>query len=274
MRVAVVDQGTNTTRLLVADVAGGQVEELVRRSAITHLGEGVDANRNVLPAAVARVRAVLDGYRRELEELGAERAVFVATSATRDAANGAELLAAIERDYGFETRVLSGDEEAAFTLAGVGAIDDGTLVFDVGGGSTELVTTRFRTSLDIGSVRLTERHLHSDPPTDGELYTAAAEVGEFLPELEVDRAIGTGGTVGQLEELAGPLTAEAVHAEFERLAALPLAERRLVPLLEAARAPVIVAGALIVDEVLRRYRLPAVTFSLRDLLDGVALEIG
>jgi exopolyphosphatase / guanosine-5'-triphosphate,3'-diphosphate pyrophosphatase len=272
-RLAAIDQGTNTTRLLVADVLDGRVDEVLRRSTITHLGEGVDANRNALPAAVARVRAALDDYRHDLERLGAERVVFVATSATRDAANGTELLAALERDYGFSTRVLTGEEEAALTLLGVGAIAHGMLLFDVGGGSTELITTGFQASIDVGSVRLSERYLRSDPPTADELEAAAAHVRGLLPPLDVVSAIGTGGTVGQLHVLAGELTSEAVERELQRLAALPLAGRRLVPGLHPERAPAIVAGVLVVHEVLRRYGLGRVEFSVRDLLDGALLQL-
>jgi exopolyphosphatase/guanosine-5'-triphosphate,3'-diphosphate pyrophosphatase len=175
--------------------------------------------------------------------------------------------------FGFETRILSGDEEAALTRLGVGARDDRTLVVDVGGGSTELIAGSFHVSLDVGSVRLTERTLHSDPPTRGELEAAAAEVRALLPPLEVDAAIGVAGTVAQLNDLAGELTPESVEGEVERLAALPLAERRRIPRLDPDRAPVIVAGALIVREVLARYGLSHLEFSGCDLLDGIVCSM-
>src|SRR5262249_44708429 len=172
------------------------------------------------------------------------------------------------------TPLLSGDEEAELTRRGVGALDPGTLLLDVGGGSTELSTPDSRLSLDIGSVRLTERHLRSDPPSADELDAAAAAVTRGLPDLDVTSAIGGAGTVGQLAALAR--TEELSLATVERLtddlAAMPLAERREVPNLDPARAPVIVAGALIVRETLRRYRLDGLRFSLRDILDGIALE--
>ena len=167
-RVAAVDLGTNTTRLLVADVVDGRVTEVVRRTAITRLGEGVDARRRLLPAPIARVRNVLVDYRREAESLGADRTLLIATSAVRDAENGEAFLGEIEWSYGFATRLLSGDEEAQLTLRGVrtgGQVSAGTVVIDVGGGSTELIAEGLRVSLDVGSVRLTERFLHSDPPT-------------------------------------------------------------------------------------------------------------
>ncbi len=272
-RVAAVDLGTNSTRLLVADVADGHVDELVRRSVVTRLGEGVDARRRLLPLPIARVRNALAEFRRELEELGAERTLAVATSAVRDAENGEAFLGEIEWSYGFQTRLLSGDEEAELTLRGVGVLDAGTLLLDIGGGSTELTTPEFRTSLDIGSVRLTERYLHGDPPTEDELSAAAAAIRELLPALEATSAIGVAGTVDQLSVLAGTevLTIDAVDRLGSLLASLPLAKRREVPGLDPKRAPVIVAGALIVREVLRRYGLESLRFSIRDLLDGAAL---
>ena len=178
LRVAAIDLGTNTTRLLVAEVDGERVDEVERRLAITRLGEGVEARRRLLPLPIARVRNTLGEYRRELERLGAERALLVATSAVRDAENGEAFLGEIEWSYGFDTLLLSGDEEAVMAFRGVasrdGAVEPGTLVLDVGGGSTELVLggpdgVVDRVSLDVGSVRQTELHLRSDPPTEAEL---------------------------------------------------------------------------------------------------------
>src|SRR4029453_16872561 len=159
MRVAAIDLGTNTTRLLVGDVVDGRVDPLVRRSTITRLGEGVDARRRLLPVPIARVRNCLSDYRREVESLGAERALLVATSAVRDAENGEAFLGEIEWSYGFTTRLLSGEEEADLTLRGVGAVDGETIVIDIGGGSTELIASGTRVSTELGSVRLTERFL-------------------------------------------------------------------------------------------------------------------
>jgi len=272
-RVAAVDLGTNSTRLLVADVEDGAVEEVVRRTVVTRLGEGVDARRRLLPVPVARVRNVLSDFRREAEALGAERTLAVATSAVRDAENGEAFLGEVEWSYGFATRLLSGDEEAALTRTGVGRVEVGTLLLDVGGGSTELVAGESRTSLDIGSVRVTERHLHSDPPTGEELTAAAAAVASLLPPLDVHSAVGVAGTVGQLAVLLGEGTMRLGRIEelLERLATMTLSERRALPGLDPARAPVIVGGALIVREVLRRYGLDEIEFSVRDLLDGAAL---
>jgi exopolyphosphatase/guanosine-5'-triphosphate,3'-diphosphate pyrophosphatase len=273
-RVAAVDLGTNSTRLLVADVEHGVVEEVVRRTVVTRLGEGVDLRRRLLPVPVARVRNVLSDFRRQADALGAERTLAVATSAVRDAENGEAFLGEVEWSYGFATRLLSGDEEAALTRAGVGPIDGETLLLDVGGGSTELLAGDWSTSLDIGSVRLTERHLTSDPPTGAELAAAADAVQELLPPLEVQAAVGVAGTVGQLALLLGTKTLQRSDVETltRRLSGLTLEERRSLPGLDPARAAVIVAGALIVREVLSRYDLDAITFSVRDLLDGAALE--
>jgi exopolyphosphatase/guanosine-5'-triphosphate,3'-diphosphate pyrophosphatase len=277
MRVAAVDLGTNSTRLLVADVDGERVEEVARRAQITRLGEGVDERRRLLPLPVARVRNVLSDYRRELERLGAERALTIGTSAVRDAENGEAFLGEIEWSYGFATRLVTGEEEAELTLRGVAtgrALDGGTLVLDVGGGSTELITTGQRTSIDVGSVRLTERHLHSDPPAREELEAAAREVRQLLPPLEPEVAIGVAGTITTLAALehSSSISREGVERQLERLASLPLSERRELPGLEPERAPVIVGGVLIVREVLDRYGLDGLEASESDLLDGAALE--
>jgi exopolyphosphatase/guanosine-5'-triphosphate,3'-diphosphate pyrophosphatase len=284
MRVGVVDLGTNSTRLLVADVQNGHVDEVARELTITRLGEGVDERRKLLPLPMTRVRNVLSDYRRELEQLQAERVLAIGTSAVRDAENGEAFLGEIEWSYGFTTRLLSGDEEAALTFRGVSdgrELDPQTLVLDVGGGSTELILDGARTSLDVGSVRLTERFLHSDPPTGAELEAAAAAIS--LPDLHPTSAIGVAGTVTTLAalELGGydpervhghRITRETVETQLQHLASLPLPKRRELPGLEPERAPVIVGGALIVRGVLDRYDLDAIEASERDLLHGAALE--
>ncbi len=271
-RVAAIDLGTNSTRLLVADVDGDQVEEVVRRSVVTRLGHGVDARRSLHPDAMGRVFVVLSGYCEEIDELVATRTLAVATSAVRDAENGPAFLEELEQTFGFVTRLLSGEEEAELTTRGVGPVERGTLLLDVGGGSTELVLGDFRTSIDIGSVRLTERFLRDDPPTQAQLDEAARYVTGVLPGLDVRAAIGVAGTVSQLHDLIGELTTPAVEAEVDRLAALPEAERALLPRMDPARAPVVVGGALIVREVLRRYGLAEIGYSRRELLDGAAMD--
>ena len=277
-RVAAVDLGTNSTRLLVADVEDGRLTEVVRRLTITRLGEGVDERHRLLPLPIARTRNCLSDYRRELESLGATRTLAVATSAVRDAENGEAFLGEIEWSYGFTTRLLSGDEEAALTLRGIGELAPGTLVVDIGGGSTELqvVGTDERTSLQIGCVRLTER-LGED------VVAIRAQVRELLPELAPQRAVGVAGTVTTLaaldlelaeydpERIHGhSISREATVALLERLAALSLDERVALGV-EPGRASVIVAGAVILIEILDRYGLDAIKASERDILHGAAL---
>ena len=201
-RVAAVDLGTNTTRLLVADVEDGRLDEVAVRQRITGLGEGVDSRRRLL-LPIARVRNALTDYRRELESLGAERVLAVATSAVRDADNGEAFLGEIEWSYGFATQLLSGDEEAALTLRGVGAVSADTLVLDVGGGSTELVMRDRAVSLDVGSVRLTEQF-------GEDIDAIAAHVRPFLPDFQPASAIGVAGTITSLAalDLGGPRSSQ------------------------------------------------------------------
>jgi exopolyphosphatase/guanosine-5'-triphosphate,3'-diphosphate pyrophosphatase len=290
MRVAAIDLGTNTTRLLVADVEADRVDDVSRRTTITRLGEGVDARHRLLPLPIARVRNCLTDYRRELEELGAERALAVGTSAVRDAENGEAFLGELEWSYGFSTRLLTGEEEAELTLRGVGEAGEDALVVDIGGGSTELIGAGARISTELGSGRLTERFLPSDPPTEDELdalgAVARSVLAEQVPEaLTARRAIGVAGTITSLAALdlglveydrdrvhGHPLGDAAIKAQLERLAALPLAERRRVPGLEPERAPVIVAGAVVLREVMRYFGLASIEASERDILHGIALE--
>ena len=286
MRVAAVDLGTNTTRLLVADVDDGRIDEVHRETHITRLGEGVDARKRLLPVPIARVRNVLADYRRTLERLGAERTLAVATSAVRDAENGEAFLGEIEWSYGFATRLVSGDDEALLTRRGVQPAA-GTLVLDIGGGSTELIVDDFHASLDLGSVRYTERYMHTDPPSSAELDACAAAVRFVLEErvpVRADAAIGVAGTVTTLAALdlgldryerervhGHRLTLEAAQRQLARLAALPLVERREVPALDPERAPVIVAGAVILTETLAFFDLDSIDVSEHDILDGIAL---
>jgi exopolyphosphatase/guanosine-5'-triphosphate,3'-diphosphate pyrophosphatase len=300
VRVGVIDLGTNSTRLLVADVEDGRVAEVRRRLRITRLGEGVDARRRLLPLPIARVRNCLADYRRELDALGAERTLVVGTSAIRDAENGEAFLGEIEWSYGFATRLLSGEDEALLTFRGATAGREQRgqlLVVDIGGGSTELIGGRdgaavFDLSLDLGCVRLTERLLSSDPPTRSELDECAAAIRSVLAEGVPVRvrsgaraAIGVAGTVTTIAALdlglreydperthGHALTREVVRRELDRLAALPLAQRRLVPGLDPERAPVIVAGAIILRETLEHFGLDVIEASECDLLHGAAIE--
>jgi exopolyphosphatase/guanosine-5'-triphosphate,3'-diphosphate pyrophosphatase len=298
-RVAAVDLGTNSTRLLVADVENGRVRELHRETRVTRLGEGVDARGRLLPLPIARVRNVLSDFRRQVESLGAERTLAIATSAIRDAENGEAFLGEIEWSYGFETQLLSGHDEALMTFRGVTAERDlgaGAVVVDLGGGSTELVAggpdgVRWHDSLDIGSVRLTERFLHSDPPREDELTACADAVRALLAERvpedvrgDATAAIGVAGTITSLAALdlgleeydrdrvhGHVLTRDALQRQLDRLASVPVAERRRIRPLDPERAPVIVAGAVIVREVVAFLRVDGIEVSERDILDGAAL---
>jgi exopolyphosphatase / guanosine-5'-triphosphate,3'-diphosphate pyrophosphatase len=294
MRVAAIDQGTNTTRLLVADVHDGLVKDVEARTEITRLGEGVDSRRRLLPLPIARVRNVLSEYRREAERLGAERALLIATSAVRDAENGEAFLGEIEWSYGFATRLLDGDEEADLTFRGVTSdrrLERPTLVLDIGGGSTELVVAgpdgiSSRQSVDIGSVRLTERFLHSNPPSDSELAACATYVLGKIPQIRgVNDAIGVAGTITTLAAIelgmdvydrdrihGHRLSLESMAWEVDRLGRMPLAERARVTGLHPDRAPVIVAGGIIVCQMLALFGLHGLTVSERDILHGIALE--
>jgi exopolyphosphatase / guanosine-5'-triphosphate,3'-diphosphate pyrophosphatase len=298
-RIAAVDIGSNSTRLLVADVESGRIHDLERQTRITRLGEGVDQRRRLLPLPIARVRNVLSDYRRQLEALGAERTLAIATSAIRDAENGEAFLGEIEWSYGFATRLLTGHDEALMMFRGVTserALDRGTVIVDIGGGSTELVAggpdgVRWHDSLDIGSVRLTERFLASDPPSEDELESCVTAVRALLAERVPDEirgatrsAVGVAGTITSIAALSlgleeydrdrvhgFELGADALDEQLHRLASVPVAERRTIRPLDPDRAPVIVAGAVIAREVLAFFELDRMEISERDILDGAAL---
>jgi exopolyphosphatase/guanosine-5'-triphosphate,3'-diphosphate pyrophosphatase len=292
VRVGAVDLGTNSTRLLVADIEDGHIIEVVRRLAITRLGEGVDEHHELLPAPIARVHAVLDEYAREAAELGAERVLAVATSAVRDASNGPAFLSALRSRYGWVTRLLDGEEEAATTFRGVTSdrsLDADTLIVDIGGGSTELLVgglagVSFATSLQAGCVRLTERFLTTDPPTAGELEAAGEYARTLLPALAVESAIGVAGTITTVAAIdlglseydparihGHRISRSAADRVLTDLSVLPLAKRERVPGLEPARAPVIVGGLVVLREVMARYDLEEIVASERDILHGTAL---
>jgi exopolyphosphatase/guanosine-5'-triphosphate,3'-diphosphate pyrophosphatase len=303
MRIAVVDIGSNSTRLLIAELAEGRVEsELERRTKVTRLGAGVDSEGRLTDDAIERVFATLEGYRAAIDSFGADRSVAVLTSAVRDAANGASFASEVEARYDLEPHVLSGDDEARLTFLGATSErdpddDTPTLVIDIGGGSTELVigTGRragFHVSTQAGVVRQTERHVHSDPPLAGELDALAADVRSVLeaavPEdrRAVEHAIAVAGTATSLAAIAqalDPYDPARVHgyvvsaAERERilaqLASVPLSERRQTPGLDPARAPTIVAGVVILGEVARLFGLDAIEVSEHDILRGAALGL-
>jgi exopolyphosphatase/guanosine-5'-triphosphate,3'-diphosphate pyrophosphatase len=266
---------------------------------VTRLGEGVDAGGRLGDEPQRRVFAVLDRYAQAIAGHGAQRGVAVMTSAVRDAANGPEFARAVQHRLGLEARTLSGDEEARLTYLGATAAradPEPLLVIDIGGGSTELVIgvrgeVRFHVSTQIGVVRHSERHLRSDPPTAEELGALSGAVERELeaavPAAERERVAAAVAVAGTATQSAGvDLGAEGLDVEghrlsksrldaiLERLAALPLAERREVPGLDPDRAPTIVAGVVVLTRALAAFGLEEVEVSERDILWGAALETG
>jgi exopolyphosphatase/guanosine-5'-triphosphate,3'-diphosphate pyrophosphatase len=301
VRIAVVDIGTNTTRLLLADVAARRVaREVHRESRVTRLGAGVDASGRLQDDSIAREHAVLGDYTRLIEEHGADRRVAVLTSAVRDAANGREFAAACGVRYGLDVHVLSGDEEAQLTYLGAtDEVDPGsrvrTLVVDIGGGSTELILGRgrraeFHASTQAGVVRQGDRHVRGDPPRAEELRAVADDVRATLEAAVpgerrggVERALAVAGTPTSLAAIAqelDPYDPERVHgyrltartrdAIRTRLGAMTLDERRHVVGLQPDRAPVILPGIVILTVVMELFGLDAVEVSEHDILRGAA----
>jgi exopolyphosphatase/guanosine-5'-triphosphate,3'-diphosphate pyrophosphatase len=304
MRVAVVDIGTNSTRLLIAEVKDGHVtEELVRESRVTRLGQGVDATGALGEEPMQRVYAVLDDYRKLIDEYGAQVTVAVLTSAVRDASNGAAFTQDVRDRYGLDAHTIAGTEEAELTFRGATSerphdTDDGEIVVvDIGGGSTEIVAGHngeviFFVSLQAGVVRQTERHLHDDPPTAEQLRALADEVGAIIaaevPE-EIRKRVtlvvavaGTATSAGAIDLELEPYDPEKVHGhvlsletlerQLERLASLPNDERREVAGLHPDRAPTIVAGVVMLIAVLRAFGLDRIEVSEHDILRGAALK--
>ena len=305
-RVAAVDIGTNSTRLLVGDVEGSGLDaslQIVEREMrITRLGEGVHTERKLKPAAIERTIAVLRDYGETIERLGAQRIRAAATSASRDAQNREEFFGpASEALRGTRPELLSGEEEA--TLSFLGATSGlhqpaPYLVVDVGGGSTEFVVGTDKpeglVSIDVGCVRLTEQFLHGDPPEPEELSNAVSAVRDHL--ADVDREVPAAKTAVTLVGLAGTVTTlaaielglanydrDAIHhfrltrdaAEdvFRTLATEPASVRRHNPGLDPGRVDVIVGGAIIVVSILRHFGFAEMLVSEADILDGLARSL-
>lgn len=296
-RVAVIDVGTNSTRLLVADVAGDRVEPLRRISTVTRLGRGVDLSGHLSSEAIEDVCAAIADYMTLIEELGAEAVETIATSAVRDADNGSAFIAELRERFALSARVLDGEEEARLTY--LGATHEApptvpTLVVDIGGGSTELIVGHdseisFHDSMQVGVVRHSERHIASDPPTASELEELAADVRgaierSLTPDVRAERGIAVAGTptsLAAVEQGLEPYDPAKVHGHvlalpqiqrmLSRLASLPLAKRAEVPGLHPDRAPTIVAGVVILVEAMRAFGLEQVTVSEHDILYGTAI---
>jgi exopolyphosphatase/guanosine-5'-triphosphate,3'-diphosphate pyrophosphatase len=323
MRAAVVDIGTNSTRLLIADVSpDGRVAEIVRRSVVTRLGAGVDAEGHLSEEGRGRVLAALTGFR---EEIDAHRPndgnrtngenypnIAVMTSAVRDARNGREFAETVRSEYGLDARILTGEQEARMTFLGAmsgRSIGDGapglpsdqaepTVVIDIGGGSTEFIvgtgmTVGFHVSLPAGVVRMSERHIHSDPPAPAELQELAGDTRAIylagLPESErapVRRGIAVAGTAtsaAAIDQELDPYDPERVHGYplllatvellLARLADMDEARRRALVGLDPDRAPTIVAGMILLSEAMRAFELDEVEVSEHDILHGGALSL-
>jgi exopolyphosphatase/guanosine-5'-triphosphate,3'-diphosphate pyrophosphatase len=303
MRVAVVDLGTNTTRVLVADVEDGRVSELERQTTVTRLGEGVDSTNRLADTAIERVTKVLDGYKAVIDELQPERVIALATSATRDAENGDEFRAMLHDRYGFDARIIPGEEEARLTFLGATARrpdgDGPFVVIDIGGGSTEYVVgstgddPAFRVSTQAGSVRQTERHLHEDPPSEEDLATLQASIRSIVADAVptevragVSKGIAVAGTATSLaaiDQQLDPydpakvdgygLLLEACDRMLGELASVPLEERRQTTGLHPDRAPTIIAGAAILVESMKLFELESIEVSEADILHGAALDL-
>jgi exopolyphosphatase/guanosine-5'-triphosphate,3'-diphosphate pyrophosphatase len=303
MRVAVVDIGSNSTRLLIADVAAdASVTELTRRSNVTRLGDGVDSSGRLSDEAMARVTAVLDQYRAAMDELNPEINLAVLTSAVRDAANGKEFTDLVRGRYKLDARTLTGDEEAQLTFLGATSDrpDDSkrTVVIDIGGGSTEFIIgtghkADFHVSTQSGVVRMSERHIHSDPPPPDELQALTQDTravfDEGVPEDQragVQQAIAVAGTAtsaAAIDQELDPYDPEKVHGYklslgtvellLARLAAMTNDQRRHVAGLHPDRAPTIVAGMILLAEAIRTFGLDEVEVSEHDILRGGALRL-
>jgi exopolyphosphatase/guanosine-5'-triphosphate,3'-diphosphate pyrophosphatase len=321
MRVAAIDCGTNSIRLLIADVRtdvdgrpgdGGSLETIERRTTIVRLGQDVDRTGRLAPDALARTFAACDEYARVIAEHDVDRVRFVATSATRDAANRQEFLDGVRARVGVDAEVVTGDEEARLSfsgatlgLAGVAAARPPYLVVDIGGGSTEFVlggdgdstpvdvVTAAR-SVDVGSVRITERRFGDDPPTETQVEAAVADIDDAITVVRTDVDLGQAGCVvgvaGSVTTVAAgvlgltrydrtrvhhaEIAFESLHETSRRLRGMPREERAALPYLAAGRVDVIGAGALVLERVLAALpHLDTFLVSETDILDGIAVAL-
>ena len=302
-RVAAVDCGTNSIRLLVADVGPDGLADVTRQMEIVRLGEGVDRTGEFSPEALSRTLTALRGYADDITRLGAQRVRMVATSATRDARNRDLLVAGVREILGVDPEVISGDSEAALSFAGAtasltGGHQEPFLVADIGGGSTELVLGTARgvqaaRSVNVGCVRLAERHLHDDPPTASQVAAvvadahAAFDLAEAtVPITSAATLVGVAGTVTTIAALAAGLTeydpdrihglvtsAADVAAVTESLLAMTHDERAALPVMHWGRVDVIGAGALVLRTLVERCDASAVVASEHDILDGIAFAL-
>jgi exopolyphosphatase/guanosine-5'-triphosphate,3'-diphosphate pyrophosphatase len=302
MKIAAIDIGTNSTKMTVADAdSAGKLTVLSESSEVTRLGEGVDAAQRLTDAAMERTLAIIEHFADSARSEGATRVVAAGTSALRDAANGPEFLRQAQERAGVNIEVITGDREAQLAYAAVHSdshmhllSDTPLLVFDIGGGSTELIlgqgsTINQHTSLNVGAVRLTERFLHTDPPTDDEMSAASHFTDHLLETFPITGAtphvVGIGGTAVNLAAVTRALPKtdpDAVHAmtlswndvthALARFRAVPITERRQIPGLEPARADVIIGGALILTCLLAHVHADHFIVSARGLRYGLLAE--
>lgn len=297
---AAIDCGTNSVRLLITRLVDGRLEEVDRRLHITRLGQGVDATGAFHPDALARTLDAMADFGAQLDGSGVQHRRVVATSAARDAANSAEFFEGVKARVGVPAEIISGAEEAYLSFTGAVTalphLPQPVLVMDIGGGSTELVVgsphgTDVAISLNIGSVRLRESHLHSDPPSKAEVATASVRIDELLDGSGIDFRmaaswVGVGGTVTSLSALAqglhtydrtrvhgSVLSQPALSALTARLLAMPIAEVAALPTMVPGRADVICAGALICARVGARMSRTDLTVSEADILDGIIARL-
>ena len=299
LRVAVIDLGSNSTRLFVADVEEGRVTPIERRSTVTRLGRGVDLSGRLATEAIEATCAAVDPYVATLQELGAERVDAIATSAVRDADNGSAFVAELRERFALSARVLDGEEEARLTYIGATSEhfpEAPTVVIDIGGGSTELIvgegqTIEWHVSLQAGVVRHTERHLVSDPPTPVEVEALAIDLRGLIDAATVEAPAATAGiavagtptSLAAIELELDPYDPKRVHGHvlelpsiqrmLSQLASAPLAQRTEIPGLHPDRAPTIVAGVVTLVEVMRAFDLERITVSEHDILYGAAIAL-
>jgi exopolyphosphatase/guanosine-5'-triphosphate,3'-diphosphate pyrophosphatase len=299
-RVAVVDIGTNSTRLLIADVGPGGVDVVERRSRVTRLGRGVDLSGQLSAEAIEAACEAIAQYVELYREANVDEVVAIATSAVRDASNGGAFIAELRERFALTARVLDGGEEARLTYLGATAERPPpapTLVIDIGGGSTELIVGTgseigFHVSLQAGVVRHSERHVASDPPATAELEALADDLRHPIDEAAAEMpgpkptagiaVAGTPTSLAAVEMSLEPYDSERVHGHtltlpaiqrlLSRLASVPLEERREIPGLHPDRAPTIVAGVVILIEAMRAFDLERVEVSEHDILYGVAID--
>ncbi|TQS40547.1 Ppx/GppA phosphatase family protein [Cryptosporangium phraense] len=303
MRVAAIDCGTNSIRLLVADLPSGDAPlvDVVREMTIVRLGQGVDRTGRLAPEAIERTRVALASYASTITDLGAERVRMVATSASRDASNADDFRAMVLQTLGSEPEVITGDEEARLSFDGaVRGLRSGEppyLVVDIGGGSTEFVLgsagVDAARSVDIGCVRLTERHLHSDPPTADEIAAAEKDIvaavalaRETVPVERAGTLVGLAGSVTTVTALAlgltgydpaaihhARITRDQVAAVTDRLLGETREQRAAYPVMHPGRVDVIGAGALVLRVIMDEVGASSVVASEHDILDGIAWSL-